>query len=92
MNNSALSLFLALSVVVAVPVLACGPEENKTHVGTVSGVDASAGTMTLLDAQTGKLLTFQVRGNLPNGLAQNSRVVIRYVLEDGALVAEQIKL
>jgi hypothetical protein len=81
---------LALAVFVAGPAAACGPEENMTHMGVVAALDPAAHTLTLVDAATGKHLTFLVTDAQLARLAPKDRVVIRYAEEDGALVAEEI--
>jgi hypothetical protein len=81
---------LALTLFVAGPVAACGPDENMTHMGVVAALDPAAHTLTLVDAATGKHLTFVVTDAQLTRVAPKDRVVIRYAEENGALVAEEI--
>jgi len=81
---------LALTLFVAGPVAACGPEENMTHMGVVAGIDPAAHTLTLVDAATGRHLTFVVTDAQLAQVAPKDRVVIVYAEEDGVLVAQEI--
>jgi len=83
---------LALGAFVAGPVAACGPEENMTHMGTVASIDAQAHTLTLVDAATGKLLTFKVTDAQLARVAPKLHVVIHYAEAEGGLVAQEIQV
>lgn len=90
-NRRFFVLGLALFLGMAAPAFACGPEENMTHFGTVASVDAEALTLTLMDAETGKPLVFIVTPDQIQAVSMNGRVMIRYALRDGAMVAEEIQ-
>jgi len=81
----------ALGAFAAGPALACGPEENMMHVGTVASIDAAAHTFTLVDASTGGLITFKVTDDQLARLAPKAHVVIHYAKSDDGLVAQEIK-
>jgi hypothetical protein len=83
---------LALGAFVAGPALACGPEENMMHMGTVASIDAQAHTLTLVDASTGKLLTFKVTDAQLAQVAPKAHVAIHYAKDEGGLVAKEIKV
>jgi hypothetical protein len=70
--------------------LACGDPANMTHVGTVAVVDGQAKTMVIVDAQTGRNLTFQLNDAQVGSVSARDRVVIQYTEQDGVLVAEDI--
>jgi len=82
---------LLLVGVLAAPAAACGDEANRVHVGVVTQVDGDALTLTLLDAATGKHLTFAVTAEQAATVQANARVVIHYAEQDGKLVAEEIR-
>jgi hypothetical protein len=55
-------------------------------------VDAKAGTLTLVDAQTGKHLVFQITAQQAQSVHANARVSIQYAELDGKLVAGEIRI
>lgn len=71
--------------------LACGDPAGMTHMGTVAKVDAAAGTLVLMDSQTGQPLTFEITEAQAQALRPNSHVVIRYTEDNGRLIAEEIQ-
>ncbi|MDH5525706.1 MAG: hypothetical protein OEY97_00175 [Nitrospirota bacterium] len=81
---------IAVGLAVSTPALACGPDEMMTHMGVVAAVDASAGTLTLVDAQTGRHLVFQITAEQAKSVHPNARVSIQYAELDGKLIAETI--
>jgi hypothetical protein len=83
---------LALLAFAAAPAAACGPEEMHTHFGTVASLDNTAGTVTIVDASTGNLITFQATPSQLAGLKAQIRVSVHYAEVDGALVAQEIKV
>jgi hypothetical protein len=83
---------LGLLALAAGPVAACGPEEMHTHFGVVSSVDTAASTVTIVDAGTGKLITFKATPAQLTGLGPQSHVSIHYEEVDGGLVAQEIKI
>lgn len=82
---------LALVALAAGPVAACGPEEAMTHFGVVASIDPAAGTLTIVDAGTGGLITFQATPEQLAGLVAQDHVSIHYAKVDDALVAEEIE-
>lgn len=91
MAGLALALTAGMAFATA-PALACGPDENMMHVGVVVSVSGSEGTLVLVDAQTGKHLTFKVTPDQIKQVAANARVVIHYSEDGDQLVAEEIKV
>lgn len=88
----AVAAAVALGLAVSTPALACGPDEMMTHMGVVAAVDAGAGTLTLVDAQTGKHLVFQITADQAQSVRPNQRISIQYAEQDGGLVAEEIRI
>ena len=71
--------------------LACGPDSAKTHIGKLTGVDTSAGTFSIVDAETGQPLTFQAAQELLQGLAgHDGNVSVRYENMGGMLTATEV--
>lgn len=90
MRMARFAMAAVLALAVSTPALACGPDELMTHMGVVAAVDAGAGTLTLVDAQTGKHLVFKVSAAQARSVQPNQRVSIKYAEVDGGLVAETI--
>jgi hypothetical protein len=87
------TMALALLAFAAGPAAACGPEEMHTHFGTVASLDTTAGTVTIVDASTGNLITFKATPAQLASLSPKVRVSIHYAEADGgALVAQEIKV
>jgi len=87
-----LSIFALLSTLAlgATMAVACGDPANMTHVGMVTAIDGKAKTMEIVDAQTGRNLTFQLNDAQVGTVSTRERVVIQYSEHDGVLVAEDI--
>jgi len=85
---------LALSILGFAPTLslACGNLGPNTHAGIVEHIDAKAGTLTLVDAETGKEITFLVPADLLASLKPNSRVMINFKVDGRTLVAQKIQI
>jgi len=89
MRNGLLGAALLLTLA-AGGAWACGDPAGMTHVGVVSAVDSKAGTLVLLDAQTGRNLTFRLDATPAGGVRVKDHVVIHYSEQDGVLVIEEI--
>ena len=72
--------------------LACSNLGTNTHAGIIEQIDSKAGTLTLVDAETGKSITFLVSPNLLASLKPNNRVMINFKVDGKALVAEKIQI
>jgi hypothetical protein len=72
--------------------LACSKLGTNTHVGIIEQIDSKAGTLTLIDAESGKSITFLVSPNLLASLKPNNRVMINFKVDGKALVAEKIQI
>ena len=72
--------------------LACSSLGTSTHAGIIEQIDAKAGTLTLIDAETGKSITFLVSPSLLGSLKPNSRVMIDFKVDGNALVAKKIQI
>ncbi|MFQ5509538.1 MAG: hypothetical protein ACE5FN_09415 [Leptospirillia bacterium] len=94
MNRIHYTLLAVFMVLVLAPVPqapACGPEENMTHFGVIASLDRQMGIVTLVDAQTGAYLEFSATAEQMMGLNPHARVAIKYLKQDGKLVAEEIQ-
>jgi hypothetical protein len=84
---------LALVFVLSTPLLslACSSMGPNTHVGIIQGVDAKGRTVTLIDSETGKALTFSASEAQLSSLRPNERILIKFRVEGEKMVAKEIK-
>jgi hypothetical protein len=71
--------------------LACEGAGPNTHVGVVTALDAGKHTLSLQDAETGKVLTFTATPDLLKGIAVRDEVQVVYAPEGKTLRATAIK-
>ena len=76
------------AMLLSAPAMACGDPANMTHVGMVAKVEGQ--TLILVDAQTGKSLTFVITAEQAARVSANDRVVIHYAEDGGNLIAQEI--
>lgn len=95
MNISTLVRTAALFTLFATampPSMACGPPDLKTHVGKVLSVDKSAGTFTLIDAESMSPVTFSADAKLLEQLSRASgNVAVKYETIGETLRALELK-
>jgi len=85
------ALFLALIVVVSGS-FACSAMGANTHIGNILSVDSQAKTLTIMDAETSKPITFSVNDQLLLKLASvKGQIVVHYAGENGQLTATDIQ-
>jgi hypothetical protein len=84
---------LIMAIILSTPLLslACSSMGPNTHAGIIQGVDAKGGTVTLIDSETGKALTFSASEVQLSTLQPNERIVIKFRIEGEKMVAKEIK-
>ena len=70
--------------------LACEMAGPDTHVGQIKTIDLAQSSLTLLDSQTRKPLTFLAAPEQLKGLSLGQMVTVRYSETKGQLKAEEI--
>ncbi|MFQ5753254.1 MAG: hypothetical protein ACE5HI_14780 [bacterium] len=75
-----------------VPVLACSNLGPGKHLGIVRMVDATQGTLTLIDAETRKAIHFLIAEDLLKKVQRNDRVIITFKSEKDQLIVEDIAI
>jgi len=93
MKKQILTIMMAagLAMSAAMPTFACSVAGPNKHVGQVTAVDTKAGTFTIMDAETGKPITFAASaGILKDAAKANGSVMVSYEQSGGKLVAKDI--
>ncbi len=70
---------------------ACEVAGPDTHMGQIKAIDLAQSSLTLLDSQTKKPLTFLAAPEQLKGLSPGQMVMVRYYETKGQLKAEEIK-
>ncbi|HSG05646.1 MAG TPA: hypothetical protein VLB09_04535 [Nitrospiria bacterium] len=71
--------------------MACSGAGKDRHIGNVTELNPGALTLTILDAETQKPLTFRAHESEIAKLKESDRVMIDYKEEEGELVAVRIR-
>lgn len=71
--------------------LACSNLGPNTHAGIVKGIDLEEKTLTLIDAESGKPITFTASPSFLSPLEINNRVIVTFRSEERGLVVEEIR-
>jgi hypothetical protein len=87
---------LVVGVIVCVmylvsPAFACDQAGPDTHVGKIKAIDLAQSSLTILDSQTKKPLTFLAAPDQLKGLSPGQMVMVRYSETKGQLKAEEIQ-
>ncbi|HEY4486003.1 MAG TPA: hypothetical protein VI702_06785 [Nitrospiria bacterium] len=93
MKLNALILVLVLSVFAAGSygaVEACKSAGPNKHIGSITAIDAKAGTFSIRDAETDHEMTFTAAGKIIKGLKLNDRVMVGFKEEDGRMIAVDV--
>ena len=86
----AVAMAAAFGLAAALPSWACDSMGPNKHVGVIAALDAKAGTVTIIDAQMQKPLTFAADAKLLAGLAPKKNIVVTYKKDGDRLAAEAI--
>jgi len=71
---------------------ACSVMGANTHIGNIMSVNSQAKTLTIMDAETSKPITFSINDQLLLKLSSaKGQVVVHYTGKDGQLVATDIQ-
>lgn len=85
------TLLALLPLLLAVPCAACEMAGPNTHVGTITALDAPNRSVSLKDAQSGRILHFAATPKVLDGLAVRDQVSIEYAADKQGLAATSIK-
>ena len=95
MRISRTQRFLAAVIVtmtmVALPALACELAGPNTHIGKIKAIELAQSSLTIIDQQMKKDVTFQAAQEQLKGLSVGQRVSVKYSEMKGQLKAEEIK-
>ncbi len=88
--------FLLVAVIVsmmgvAFPAFACELAGPNTHIGKIKAVEIAQQSLTIIDQQMKKDVTFQAVPEQLKGLSVGQRVAVKYSEADGKLKAEEIQ-
>ncbi|MFQ5587469.1 MAG: hypothetical protein ACE5F7_01400 [Nitrospiria bacterium] len=72
------------------PASACSSLGSEKHMGVVKFVDPGKGTMSLIDAETQKVLTFVSKKDLLKKVHMNDTIVVTFEKKDTQLIAKAI--
>ena len=76
---------------VGAPVLACELAGPNTHIGKIKAIEVAQESLTILDFQMKKDLTFQAVPEQLKGLSMGQVVAVKYSEANGKLKAEEIE-
>lgn len=82
---------MIVTICLASPAVACEMAGPNTHVGEIKAIDRGQPSLTILDRQTKKTLTFVTDGEQIKGLAPGQQVTVKYSESKGKLRAEEIQ-
>lgn len=77
-------------ICLASPAFACESAGSNTHVGEIKAIDLGQPSLTVLDRQTKKPITFQVAPEQLKGLSLGQQVAVKYSKSGEQLRAEEI--
>jgi len=69
---------------------ACSSMGPDKHVGMVKAIDTKEGTLTLVDAETGKPLQFATSASVLKGVKVNDKAVVTFKTDGERLVAKDL--
>ena len=70
--------------------LACKAAGPNKHVGNITAINDTGGEFTILDAETGKPMTFQATPKILKDLQVEARVMVSYKEEEDKLIAVEV--
>lgn len=89
-SAAALILAVALALSTGGVVWACSNMGPDKHVGMVKAIDTKEGTLTLIDAETGKPLQFATSASLLKGVKVNDKAVVTFKSEGAHLITKEL--
>jgi hypothetical protein len=94
MTSKAMRLLVAVMVTMALqafPAFACELAGPNTHIGEIKAIDPAQQSLTILDRQMKKAVTFLAAPDQLKGLSAGQLVSVKYSEMKGQLKAEEIK-
>jgi len=74
------------------PAFACELAGPNTHIGKIKSIELAQSSLTIIDQQMKKDITFQAVPEQLKGLSPGQRIAVRYSEANGRLKAEEITL
>ena len=84
---AAVTLSMTLLVI---PAFACELAGPNTHIGKIKAIELAQSSLTIIDQQMKKDVTFQAAPEQLKGLSTGQRIAVRYSEANGRLKAEEI--
>ena len=72
------------------PAFACDLAGPNTHIGKIKTIELAQSSLTIIDQQMKKDITFQAAPEQLKGLSTGQRVAVKYSESNGGLKAEEI--
>jgi hypothetical protein len=72
------------------PAFACELAGPNTHIGKIKAIELAQSSLTIIDQQMKKDITFQAAPEQLKGLSTGQRVAVRYSEANGRLKAQEI--
>lgn len=85
-----LAAVIVATTIVALPALACELAGPSTHIGKIKAIEIAQQSLTIIDQQMKKDVTFQAAPEQLKGLSLGQRIAVKYSEANGRLKAEEI--
>lgn len=85
-----LAAVIVATTMVALPALACELAGPNTHIGKIKAIEIAQRSLTIIDQQMKKDVTFQAAPEQLKGLSLGQRVAVKYSDANGRLKVEEI--
>jgi hypothetical protein len=86
-----LAAVIVATMMVALPALACELAGPNTHIGKIKAIELAQSSLTIIDQQMKKDVTFLAAPEQLKGLSPGQLVSVKYSEMKGQLTAEEIK-
>ena len=87
-----LAAVIVSMTLVALPAFACESAGPNTHIGKIKTIELAQESLTIIDIQMKKDVTFQAAPEQLKGLSPGQMVAVKYSEANGRLKAEEIKV
>lgn len=71
--------------------LACKAMGANKHVGVIQTIDQDSNSFSIIDAETGKKMTFEASSEIIENIKVNLRVIVTYQANGEILIAEAVE-
>jgi hypothetical protein len=85
-----LAAVIASMTFIAFPAFACELAGPNTHIGKIKAIELAQSSLTIIDQQMKKDVTFLAAPEQLKGLSPGQRIAVRYSEANGRLKAEEI--